>query len=174
MRRAELGNLRLEVAYRDIQKFTGQKYIEWLATKGTEPYYEEYLLTIKVRTYYDKEKTMDSCQVRVTFPSNFPQQPPDVNMVSRPLVFHPHWWPKGVYCPGTWWVGETFENYIKRMIMTLQNDPSMVNEKGVSAANSTAMEWYWANRDNKQLFPSDHQEITTKRPTKRRFVKISG
>ncbi len=170
MTKSELRNMRLEAAYKDIQKFKGQKYIEWEAAKGTAPHVEEYLMTIRVRTYCGKGKTMDSCKVRVSFPDNYPQQPPNVKMVSSPLVYHPHWFKEGDYCPGSWWIGETFENYIKRMIMTLQNDPSMVNEKGLSAANREAMDWYWANRNNRDLFPSDHQELSTKR----RFVRISG
>ena len=164
MTKAELRKTRLAAAYKDMQSFTGQRYIEWKAIKGTAPYIEEYLLTIKVRTYYDKDKTMDQCQVQISFPASFPSQAPSVQIVSSRLVYHPHWFRDGKYCPGSWSPVESFEVFIKRMIMTLQNEPTLINPD--SPANSDAMRWYLANKTNKRLFPSDHQELSIKK----RFV----
>ncbi len=157
MKWAEFRKQRLAAAYNDMRKFDGQQYLKWEGTKGEAPFFEEYLLTINARMYCGEEKTMDSCQIRVSFSQAFPKQAPEVKMISKPLVYHPYWFSDGTYDPGKWRTGVSFQDYVKQMIMSLLYDSSMINSYDESAPNLEAMEWYRINRLDSELFPSDQQ-----------------
>lgn len=153
--------IRLKSDYEDMKKIKNQPYASWVVSKGAEPYVEEYLITINVRTYYAPGKAMNTCKVKITLPANYPYDAPDTIMVSDPLVYHPHWFISGRYCPGSWGVSESLLRYTEKMIETLQNNPDLINPD--SPANTDAMNWYLRNKNNKSLFPSDTTKLTEKK-----------
>lgn len=162
--------LRLKSDYEEMKKIQNQSYVSWVVSKGVAPYVEEYLLTIKVRTYYAPGKTMNTCKVQITLPTDYPYSAPSAKMISEPLVYHPHWFLSGSYCPGSWGVSESLLRFTEKMIETLQNNPDRINPS--SPANKEAMAWYLKNKNNKSLFPSDTTKLTEKRgfkTTKKNF-----
>ena len=48
---------RLAQDFREMLKLQARPYLSWIATKGELPYAQEYLLTIKLRTYVFCSKT---------------------------------------------------------------------------------------------------------------------
>ena len=153
---AELHRIRIASDYNEMCQIARSPMVSWTATKGEAPYVEEYLLTIKVRTYSGPNKIMNSCKVRITLPANYPQVKP-VTKMEGTLVFHPNWFTDGGYCCGDYRPKESLGNYVVRLIETLQYNRQITNEK--SAANQTANRWYLNNRGNKDLFPSDKQPL---------------
>ena len=159
-------NERLASDYREMMKIQDRPYCSWIATKGKPPYAEEYLLTVKLRSYAlsatdDKYivSEMDRCTVRVTLWDSYPHVAPNIKMLSIPPVFHPNWYSKGTYCPVEPWSPESsLKDYIKQLIGTIKYDPSLIETE--APANYKALDWYMKNRDNSSLFPSDDTELT--------------
>ena len=157
---------RLASDYREMLKIQDQPYLSWIATKGDLPYAEEYLMTIRIRTYVfnmkDKVCTvgvMRACTVKMTLWPSYPITPPDIRMLNIPPVFHPDWYSKGVYCsPVQWHAEDSLKDYVKTMIATLRYDPDLIET--ASPANYKALDWYLKHRDDPSLFPSDTTELT--------------
>lgn len=161
---------RLAFDYREMLKIQNQPYLSWVAAKGGLPCVEEYLLTVKIRTYalsvtsgVTTVGVIDSCTVKVTLWDSYPYVAPHIKMLSTPPVFHPNWYSKGAYCASEPWRPEgSLKDYIKRMIETLQYDPSCI--EAATPANYKALEWYQKNSGNPALFPSDKTELTENSP----------
>ena len=159
-------NERLERDYREMLKIQDRPYLSWIATKGELPYAEEYLLTIKVRSYVFRAErgvctvgVVRRCTVRLTLWDSYPHTAPYVKMLDLPPVFHPNWFSKGTYCAPTPWNPEdSLADYVKRLIRTLQYDPALIETD--APANFKALEWYLKNRENGELFPSDTTQLT--------------
>lgn len=156
--RPEVHRERIKNDYEAMRSIQNTPYVSWKVVRGEPPYVEEYELTIHVKTYSAPNKIMDTCRVRISLGPEYPGVVPHAKMVSTPLVFHPHWFVGGDYCPGHYVGSETLVQFIKRMIMTLQNDPSLVDP--TSPANSKALEWFLKNKNNRRLFPSDTTKLT--------------
>lgn len=161
---------RLAADYHDMLKLQNRPYLSWIATKGELPFAQEYLLTVRVRTYAlctaaDRYTVgvIDRCTVRVTLWDSYPHVAPSVRMLSQPPVFHPAWYSKGTYCSPEPWRPETsLKDYILRMIGALRYDPALTD---ISApANYKALSWYQEHRDDASLFPSDSVELTENSP----------
>ena len=163
---AEDRNVRLERDYREMLKIQDRPYLSWVASKGELPYAEEYLLTVKVRTYVFSAKqrvcrvgAVHRCTVRVTLWDSYPQVAPYVKMLSLPPVFHPNWFSKGTYCPPQPWHKEdSLKDYVKQLIRTLQYEPSLIETE--APANYKALDWYLKHRGNTELFPCDGTQLT--------------
>lgn len=153
---SELHRIRIESDYKEMCRIRNSPMVSWVATKGTEPYVEEYLLTINVRTYSSQTTTINQCKVRITLPSDYPKTAPNTVMEGT-LVYHPNWFTSGRWCCGTYKMTESLGNYVVRLIQTLQFDP-IVTYPG-SPANREAADWYRNNQRNKSLFPSDKQPL---------------
>ncbi len=157
---------RLAADYREMLRIQDQPYCSWIATKGELPCAEEYLLTVKLRTYALTAQdgrytvgTLHECTVRVTLWDSYPHVAPSVRMLSLPPVFHPDWYSKGTYCSSQpWREDSSLKDYVMRMIGTLRYDPSLIGTD--SPANYKALDWYMKRRDDPGLFPSDPTELT--------------
>ncbi|MBQ3264293.1 MAG: hypothetical protein IJH07_00810 [Ruminococcus sp.] len=159
-------NDRLAADYRDMLKLQERPYLSWIAVKGEPPCAEEYLLTVRIRTYalsvISGKYTVgviDRCTIRITLWDSYPNVAPQIRMLGFPPVFHPGWYSKGVYCPCEPWRPETtLMEYVMRMLRTLQYDPALIDAQ--SPANYKALDWYLKNRDNPVWFPSDRTALT--------------
>ena len=159
-------NERLAADYRQMLKIQDRPYCSWIATKGELPYAQEYLLTVRLRTYVLSAKdgryivsTINSCTIRVTLWDSYPHVAPNIKMLSIPSVFHPDWYSKGTYCPTEPWRPEnSLKDYVKRMIRSLLYEPSLIGT--ASPANYKALDWLMKNRDNSAWFPSDTVKLS--------------
>ena len=163
-------NERLAADYRGMLKIQDRPYLSWIASKGKPPCAEEYLLSIRLRTYALTVRSgkytvgvIDRCTVRITLWDSYPQTAPQIRMLGYPPVFHPDWYSKGLYCPREPWRPETpLKDCIMRMLGTLRYDPPQVDTD--APANYKAQDWYRKNRDNAAWFPSDRTELTENDP----------
>ena len=157
---------RLAADYREMMKIQDRPYCSWIATKGELPCAEEYLLTIRLRTYALTAEggrytvgAVRQCTVRVTLWDSYPHVAPSIRMLDLPPVFHPDWYSKGTYCSAEPWRPDlSLKDYVLRMIGSLRYDPSLIGME--APANYKALDWYLKNRDNASLFPSDTTELT--------------
>lgn len=162
----EKRNERLASDYHEMLKIQNTPYLKWIAIKGEIPYVEEYLLTIRLRTYVLTAKSnmytvgaIHQCTVKVTLWDSYPYVAPTIKMLNIPPVFHPSWYSKGTYCPSEpWRPDSSLKDHVKRMISTLTYDPSLIET--AAPANYKALEWYMKNRDKASLFPSDMTVLT--------------
>lgn len=151
-------------------KIQDRPYLSWIVTKGEPPCAEEYLLTVRLRTYVLTAESgryivsaTDRCTVKVTLWDSYPHVAPNVRMLSIPPVFHPDWYSKGTYCPSEPWHPETsLKDYVMRMLGTLTYEPSLIDT--AAPANYKALDWYLKNRDNGSLFPCGRTELTENNP----------
>lgn len=154
-------NERLAADYREMLKIQNRPYLSWIVTKGEPPYAEEYLLTVRLRTYALGAAsgryvvgTIHRCTVRVTLWDSYPGVAPNIKMLSVPPVFHPSWYSKGTYCPSEQWRKDnSLKEHILRMIATLCWEPSLMDTS--APANYKALDWYLKNRDRVDWFPCD-------------------
>lgn len=159
-------NERLATDYREMLTIQDRPYLSWIAAKGEIPYVEEYLLTVRLRTYVLGTRddryvvgVTDRCTVRITLWDSYPYIAPGIRMLSIPPVFHPDWYSKGTYCSSVpWRPGTSLKDHVMRMLMTLKYEPSVMETK--TPANYKALDWYEKNRDNSALFPSDPAVLT--------------
>lgn len=158
---SESRNDRLSSDYREMMKIQDRPYLSWIATKGELPYAEEYLLTVKLRTYALSVRSgvhtvgvIDRCVIRITLWDSYPHTAPYVKMLNLPPVFHPDWYSKGTYSPHTPWdPGMSLKDFVVGMLKTLRYDPERIDT--TAPANYKALDWFLKNRDNEKLFPSD-------------------
>lgn len=161
---------RLAADYREMLKIQDRPYCSWIASKGEPPYAEEYLLTVRVRTYALSVMSgrytvgvIRQCVIRVTLWDSYPYVAPHIRMLGFPPVFHPDWYSKGTYCScEPWRPDSSLKEYILRMIGTLQYDPALMGTD--SPANIKALDWYGKNRENGAWFPSDTTPLTENTP----------
>ncbi len=152
MTRQELHKTRLASDYRDMCSIKSPVF-SWEAVRGEPPYVEEYRWHIRVHTYADRDKPIDSCTGRTILPPEYPTLAPETRMEGT-LVYHPNWFSNGRYCCGIYQSTESLVNYLSRMINSLQFDPYVTNPK--SPANPEAKDWYLRHKNDKSMFPSDH------------------
>ena len=163
-------NERLAADYYEMMKIQDRPYLSWIVTKGEPPYAEEYLLSVKLRTYVlsaDRGRytvsAVNKRVIRVTLWDSYPEVAPYVRMLSIPPVFHPDWYSKGTYCPPEKWSRESsLKDYVKRMLTTLTYEPSLIETD--APANYKALEWYMKRRDGSSLFPCDETELSESGP----------
>ena len=161
---------RLASDYREMLKLQDRPYLSWIVTKGEPPYAEEYLLTVRLRSYVLSTEpgryivgTAERFFVKITLWDSYPHVAPNIRMLSIPPVFHPNWYSKGTYCPCERWRPEdSLKDHVKRMLGTLAYDPALMDT--VAPANYKALDWYLKNRENASLFPSDPTELTENTP----------
>jgi hypothetical protein len=153
----EVRRTRLRNDYATMENIR-RPWLNWKAIAGTPPFVEQYELALRLRTIIGPAPDYkDDHTIRVTLGPDYPiQSPPSVQMLSRPLPFHPNWWPSGMWCYGTWWVYESLGAHIVRMIQTLQFDPEIT--QGGHRANGQAADWYNANRTC-NWFPCDRTPL---------------
>ena len=158
-------NERLAADYRDMLKIQDRPYLSWVAVKGELPYVEEYLLTVKLRSYALGVSSgryvvgvVDRCTVKVTLWDSYPNVAPNVRMLSLPPVFHPAWYSKGTYCPPVPWRKDaSLKDYVMQMLRTIRYEPELMD--AAAPANYKALDWYLKHRDS-GLFESDQTELS--------------
>ena len=163
-------NERLAADYREMLRIQNRPYLTWSVTKGELPYAEEYLMTVRLRSYVLTKGdgsyivgAADSFLIRITLWDSYPYIAPNVKMLSIPPVFHPDWYSKGSYCPSaSWRQDDSLKDFVLRMLKTLKYDPQTMET--VSPANYKALEWYQKNQDNVAWFPSDKTELSENTP----------
>ena len=163
-------NDRLAADFYEMLKIQDRQYLSWIASKGEPPYAEEYLLTVRLRTYALSTVNgaytvgaIDKCVVKISLWGSYPQVAPDIRMLNIPPVFHPCWYSKGTYCPAEPWRAEdSLKDHVLKMLMTLKYEPSAADI--VSPANYKALEWFSRNRDKTEWFPSDATELSENSP----------
>ena len=157
---------RLARDFYEMLKIQDRPYLSWIAVKGEPPYTQEYLLTIRLRSYALSAARgrytvggIHGCTVKVTLWDSYPNIAPNIRMLSIPPVFHPNWYSKGTYCPPEPWSPESsLKDYVIRMLGTIKYDASLIESN--APANYKALEWYEKNRGNGAWFPSDDTELT--------------
>lgn len=150
----DIHKLRLMNDYRLLCSITDNDFFTWEPIKGIVPYVEEYLFTIKVRTYAAPNTKINQCKVRILLPPTYPQVAP-VAIMEDPKIYHPNWLESGRYDCGCYKMTEILAVFVWRMIQNIQFNPTYVNPH--SPFNHSAAQWYLANQ---QLFPSDNKTYT--------------
>ena len=150
---------RLANDYRELMSMEGP-YLSVRPISGRAPYYDEYELTIRIRTIIGPEPTYRGVHVvRLSFPAGYPTEDyPRVVMVTKPYPFHTNWFRSGAWCYGS--ASHNTEgagNYVVRLMQTLQFDPNMIDTN--SAANMDAANWYTQNKHIAGLFPCDTSKL---------------
>ena len=166
----DIRNDRLKADFTEMLKIQNRPYISWTAAKGELPYVEEYLLTVKLRTYALSLKdgvhtvgVLRRCTVGITLWDSYPYTAPYIRMLSLPPVFHPSWYSRGVYCPTDPWEPDCpLKDHVMKMLKTLQYEPSVIQAE--APANCKALDWYMKNRDDTALFPSDKTQLSENTP----------
>lgn len=167
---AENRNERLAFDFHEMLKIQDRPYLSWIATKGDLPYIEEYLLSVRLRTYALSARSgaytvgaIRRCTIKVTLWGSYPDVAPHITMLDLPPVFHPDWYSKGAYSPAVKWDPEmSLKDYILRMLDALRYEPSLIGTD--TPANFKALDWYMKHRDDTSLFPSDTVELTENDP----------
>lgn len=158
---------RLRSDFQQMQNLRGQ-VVDWKSLSGAEPYVDKYEMTVRLRTIISSSPSYrDVHTLTIELPPSYPDQPPHILMVTRPVPFHPNWWPaeKGAHwCYGTWSLTESLGQHVVRMLRTLQFDPVITNPR--SPANSDARSWY-DGRQSSGIFPCDRTALPD--PTRSRF-----
>ena len=157
-------NERLAADYRGMLKIQDRPYVSWIAVKGEPPFVEEYLLTVRLKSYALGVQndsyvvgTIPRCTVKVTLWDSYPNVAPYIRMLSIPPVFHPAWYSKGTYCPPEPWHRETpLAELVMQMLRTIRYEPEVMDFS--APANYKALDWYLKNRGS-GLFPSDMTRI---------------
>lgn len=157
---------RLEQDYREMLRIQDRPYLSWIVTKGELPYAEEYLLSVRLRSYAlsvisDRYvvSEADRFTVKVTLWDSYPRVAPNIRMLSIPPVFVPAWYSKGTYCPPELWrVDISLKEYVKQMLRTLQYAPDVIDSK--APANYKALSWYRKHKEDASIFPSDITELS--------------
>ena len=161
---------RLARDFREMLKLRDRPYCTWIVTKGEPPCAEEYLLSVRLRTYALSVKdgrytvgVIRRCTVRVTLWDSYPAVAPDIRMLSIPPVFHPSWYSKGTYCPREpWRPDSSLKDYVMQMLAALRYEPPLTETD--LPANYKALDWYRKNRHRDALFPSDKTALTENGP----------
>ena len=153
----ELRNKRLNNEYRELMRINGS--IIKIDPLGSQPY-EKYKVTFNIRTFISPSPTYrDSTVCELTIPPNYPAGAPVLLSLSSPPPWHVNWWQDGRWCYGSWNKEESLVNYLHRAARTLQNDPEIANPN--SAANSSAIPFWEANKGNRRLVPCDKKTLPT-------------
>lgn len=141
---------RLANDYQEMQNMRGG-VMTWEVVKGTPPFVEEYRIWLNVKTIVGSGPTFrDRHEIIVSLPPSYPIGQPDIRMVTAPPPFHPNWYEKGKWCPGTWVPTESLGYLVQRAIRTIMFDDEITNPN--SPANWTASNWYNQNR-GRGIFP---------------------
>jgi ubiquitin-protein ligase len=105
---------RLAQDFYEMLKIQDRPYLSWIVIKGEPPYAEEYLLTVRLKSYALSAEhgqylvsRINSCTVKVTLWDSYPNIAPNIRLLSFPPVFHPCWYSKGTYCPPEPWSPES-------------------------------------------------------------------
>lgn len=163
----ELRRHRLAADYEEMRSIRG-KIIHWEANRGSQPHFDQYLLTVRIRTIIGRGPDYASeIKLRLDLPALYPMSAPVIAVREPPFPFHPNWWANGSWCYGTWAPGEGLGRYVIRMARTLQFDPGLTNLD--SPANREAVPW-WSAFAQRGLFPTDRQTLPD--PTVKRSVRI--
>ncbi|MCR4723672.1 MAG: hypothetical protein K5629_07875 [Eubacteriales bacterium] len=151
----EIRRIRLKNDYLEMKLIDESPLVDVSVTGGEEPYADEYLLTINVRTYCGQNEMMDSCQVRITLSEDYPRNAPFAFMEGQPKAYNPVWFKNGKWCSGDFWnASESLGHFVIRLLQSLQFDPAVVNP--ARPANQEAYKWY---KKNPRLFPCDVQPL---------------
>lgn len=87
-------------------------------------------------------------RVRVYLPAQYPVAPPVASL--RSPLLHPHIWPNGTVCLGTWNPAEKLDSILSRIGAILVFDPAGMNWRSV--ANEDAVPW---TREHTKELPLD-------------------
>ncbi len=163
MKTSDLHRTRIANDYKDMLTIQKTSMVSWVATKGTPPYVEEYLLTVHIRTYCSPTETIDREVIRLSLPDQYPLVAPlavmDEKLSDGKLIYHPNWYPGGKWCCGKYPPSEKLINYVTRMLMSLQYDETLINPK--SPANIPAKNWYLTHKGDPKYYPSDKSPLPT-------------
>jgi ubiquitin-protein ligase len=143
---------RLRSDYEAVQAFIAASDGRVVLEAQTGPLAETYHLVFRCRSVLsiDDDKAMFGSQhrVRIYLPAQYPMAAP-VAALRTPL-FHPHVWPNGTVCLGTWNPAEKLDSVLARIGSILVFDPAGLNWRSV--ANEAAVPWA---RDHAKELPLD-------------------
>jgi ubiquitin-protein ligase len=149
----ELRQTRLRNDYATMENIR-RPCLSWKSIAGEAPFVEQYEITLRLRTIIGPTPDYrDDHIIRVTLGPDYPiNAPPSVQMLTRPLPFHPNWWPSGKWDCGRWLIYETLGAHVIRMVQSLQYIRDHTYEHCPS--NHEASRWYVTNRAE-DWFPCD-------------------
>lgn len=93
-------------------------------------------------------RTLHRMKIRLPAKYPAPSAPPQAQMLTP--IFHPHVYPNGEICMGSWETSEYLDMFVLRMGASLQFDRRYLNVRDPANEQAT----YWANR-NLILLPTD-------------------
>jgi ubiquitin-protein ligase len=123
--------------------------LEW-KSEGKPP--TCYVVTYRLPSFIDAVRTRDIHRVLFNLGPSYPAQPPTVQMLDIPPVFHPNVFASGVVCigPMSWTAEEGLGFLVIRVAKMLLYFDEVTNPS--HPANGEAAVWYMAN---KKRFPLD-------------------
>ncbi|HMW02589.1 MAG TPA: hypothetical protein PLS70_22175 [Acidobacteriota bacterium] len=143
---------RLAADFEEMKTIRGP-VIHW---QGNDIPPTEYIITFKIRCYVSPTTTRDEHRIRIILSPQHPFEKPIVMMHEMTPIFHPHVWPDGKVCIGSWDFREGLASFVIKLARIFQFDPQIVDP--YSIANYKAADWFYANPT---LFPSDQALLPT-------------
>ncbi|MDR0918264.1 MAG: hypothetical protein LBM93_03300 [Oscillospiraceae bacterium] len=154
-------NKRLINEYNELMKINSS--VIQIEPIGSAPY-EKYKITYNIRTIISPTPTYRNTTVcTLTIPPNYPAKDgaPRIIAESSPPPWHVNWYTDGRWCSAYYSSNfnpdESLVNLILRCARVLQFDPVIANPD--SAANPSAKEFWFANKNNKRIIPCDVQPL---------------
>jgi ubiquitin-protein ligase len=153
----EIRNRRLNNEGRELQQLSSMGQVIQITPIGNAPY-ERYNIVFNIRTIISPAPTYrDRTVCTLTIPKNYPDEYPIIMAEQTPYPWHVNWFSSGRWCHGGWNREESLVNFIHRCARTLQFDPEIVNVD--SAANTAAIDFWKANKRNRNVIPCDTQVL---------------
>jgi ubiquitin-protein ligase len=151
----ELRKRRLDSEHKELMRLNGS--VIKIEPIGNAPH-EKYTITFNIRTFISARPTYRNSTVcTLEIPLRYPHEAPTLVSVSSPPPYHVNWFTSSRWCYGSWNPEEPLVNYVLRAARTLRNDPELVNVN--SPANSSAISFWEANKNNKHMVPCDTKTL---------------
>jgi ubiquitin-protein ligase len=152
---------RLTNEYNELMKINGS--VIKIEPIGNSPY-EQYKITYNIRTIISPTPTYRNSTVcTLTIPPSYPSKSgaPFIFAETSPPPWHVNWFKNGRWCSAyydnNFNPDESLVNLVLRCARVLQFDPVIANPD--SAANRDAIDFWFANKDNKRIIPCDVQPL---------------
>lgn len=153
---SNIRKIRLSNEYKEMLEIKDTPTSKWETDGSEQEVEDEYIVTLYTKTYSTPDILIDECQLKITFPENYPFESPIIQVVNTPL-FNPLFNQYGFLENISFDFNYSLVDCLEYIFYALQFQPGYIPEDAVS--NSTSVEWYLSNKDNKALFPCDKKEF---------------
>lgn len=157
----ELRRKRLENEHKELMRISGT--VIKIEPIGSAPY-DRYKITYNIRTITSPSPTYrDKTVCTLTIPPSYPSPTgaPVIVAIDTPYPWHVNWFQTGRWCSAyysdNYDSSESLVNFVIRCARVLQFDPVVTNTS--SPANSAAIAFWDANKNNKRVIPCDTKPL---------------